>query len=208
MKLEEKKKLEEILIKIASLHNPRIPPDIIKEHVARHVDIVDKNIAKYGAITGESVKDLRYSLTRFHRLKTPLSPLSPYYDWSDEMLSRQMARSAVWSDERLSDEMLSRQMVSRILSRPMAMVESAIWSDESLTKKDIVKELNEIMAVPRKDATKSLCYASLQRVTRAMHTERKTVETKESAANSSIMVPYKPYTQTSTVNNISCGTLI
>jgi len=126
MKLEEKKKLEEILIKIASLHNPRIPPDIIKEHVARHVDIVDKNIAKYGAITGESVKDLRYSLTRFHRLKTPLSPLSPYYDWSDEMLSRQMARSAVWSDERLSDEMLSRQMDRREVCRDQRIIDEMI----------------------------------------------------------------------------------
>jgi len=58
MIMVEKKKIEEILIKIASLHNPEAPPDLIKKHVAQHVDILDQHIDKYGVITHDSIKDV------------------------------------------------------------------------------------------------------------------------------------------------------
>ena len=70
MKLEEKKKIEEILIKIASLHNPRVPPDLIKKRVAQHIDILDKHIDKYGVITHDSIKDIHKAFSRLNRSMT------------------------------------------------------------------------------------------------------------------------------------------
>ena len=81
MKLEEKKKIEKILIKIASLHNPEVPPDLIKKHVAQHIDILDKHIDKYGVITHDSIKDLRKALSRLPRLKPPMRSVIPLSDY-------------------------------------------------------------------------------------------------------------------------------
>ena len=75
MDLEEKKKIEKALIKIASLHNPKVPLDAIKKHVAQHIGILDKHIDKYGVITHDSIKGLHETLSRLPRLKPPMPPI-------------------------------------------------------------------------------------------------------------------------------------
>ncbi|MCK4260105.1 MAG: hypothetical protein KAX49_14090 [Halanaerobiales bacterium] len=69
MKLEEKEKIEEILIKIASLYNPEVPPDLIKKHVVQYVDILDKHIDKDGVLIHDSPRELRKAISKISQLK-------------------------------------------------------------------------------------------------------------------------------------------
>ena len=185
MKLEEKKKIEEILIKIASLHNPEVPPDLIKKHVAQHIDILDKHIDKYGVITHDSIKDLHGAFSRLPRLKQPM-PIPP-----EERLSRERglvdSMSVCWGEE---------------------MVHRLVYGEATIAVLAGRKTKEDIMKAARKEATESVCYASAIGVaTIAMHAGRKAVKIRESAANVIDTIPvnvsHKPFTTSPTVNDVS-----
>lgn len=194
MKLEEKKKIEEILIKIASLHNPEAPPDLIKKHVAQHIDILDKHIDKYGVITHDSIKDIHAELSRLHRLNPPMPPIH-----LEERLCRERglvdSMSVCWGEKIVHGLVHGEATIDVHAGRK--------------TKEDIMEEaLDILMGAARKEATESVCSASaIGGATIAMHARRKTVEIKEAATNVidtiPVKVPYKPFTTSPNVNDIS-----
>ena len=240
MKLEEKKKIEKILIKIASLHNPEVPPDLIKKHVAQHIDILDKHIDKYGVITHDSIKDIHGAFSRLPRLKPPM-PIPPeerlYRErglvdsmsvcWGEEMVPRLVyggATIAVLAGRKTKEDIMKEALdilmgAARKEATESVCSVSAIGEDTIAmhagrkTKEDIMKEAFGIfMGAARKEATESVCSVSaIGEDTIAMHAGRKTVEIKEAATNVidiiPVNAPYKPFTTSHNVNDVSFGSL-
>ena len=219
MKLEEKKKIEKILIKIASLHNPEAPPDLIKKHVAQHIDILDKHIGKYGVITHDSIKDLRGAFSRLPRLKPPM-PIPPeerlYRErglvdsmsvcWGEEMVHRLVygeATIAVLAGRKTKEDIMkaARKEATESVCYAAAIGEATIAMHAGRKTKE------DIMEAARKEATESVCYASaIGEATIAMHAGRKAVKIRESAANVidtiPVNVPHKPFTTSPNVNDV------
>ena len=237
MKLEEKKKIEEILIKIASLHNPEAPPDLIKKHVAQHIDILDKHIDKYGVITHDSIKDIHAELSRLHRLNPPMPPIH-----LEERLCRERglvdSMSVCWGEKivhglvhgeatidvhagRKTKEDIMEEALDILMGAARKEATESVYSASGIgeatiamhagrkTKEDFMKEAFGIFrGAARKEATESVCSASaIGGATIAMHARRKTVEIKEAATNVidtiPVKVPYKPFTTSPNVNDIS-----
>ena len=233
MELEEKKKFEEILIKISSLHNPGVPPDLIKKHVARHIDIIDKNIEKYGAITDDSIKDLHAVLSRLPRLNPPM-PIHPEERlcrerglvdsmsvcWGEEIVPRLVhgeATIAVLAGRKTKEDIMeealdilmgaARKEATESVCSVSAIGEAtiAMYAGRK-TKEDIMEEaLNILMEAARKEATESVCSASaIGEATIAMPTGRKEVEIKESATNVIDTIHVKvPYKHFTTFHNVN-----
>jgi hypothetical protein len=233
MNLEEKKKIEKILIKIASLHNPEVPPDLIKKHVVQHIDILDKHIDKYGVITHDSIKDIHAELSRLHRLNPPMPPIhleerlcrerglvDSMSGWGEKIVHVLVHGEATIdvlagrkTKEDIMEEALdilmgaARKEATESVYSASAIVEATIAMHAGRkTKEDIMKEAFGIfMGAARKEATESVYSASaIGEATIAMHARRKTVEIKEAATNVIDTIPVKvPYKPFTTAPNVN-----